>query len=178
MKFIPGNLEGIVRIELESRGDLRGSLTRTYCRREFEDAGLLTDWVQSNHTVTKTKGAIRGLHFQADPFPETKLISCLRGEVWDVVVDIRPDSITYGDWEAFHLGESSDDQLFVPAGFAHGFQCLTDECHLLYQMSDYYDSELARGVRWDDSDLAIAWPLECTCISERDSTLPLFEILK
>lgn len=177
MKFIPGKLDGIVRIELDPRGDLRGSFTRTYCQREFAESGLPTSWKQCNHTVTSKKGAIRGLHFQTDPLPEDKLIRCLRGEVWDVVVDIRPDSPTKGEWETFHLSGTTGDQIYVPEGFAHGFQCLSDDCQLFYQMSEFYDPGLAGGVRWDDPDLAIPWPLECTCLSDRDKALPFFNTL-
>lgn len=177
MKFIPGKLDGIVRIELDPRGDSRGTFTRTYCECKFTEAGLPTSWKQCNHTVTSKKGAIRGLHFQADPLPEGKLIRCLRGEVWDVVVDIRPDSPSKGAWESFYLSETSGDQLYVPEGFAHGFQCLSDDCHLFYQMSEFYVPDLARGIRWDDPDLAIDWPLECTCLSKRDEGLPLLNTL-
>ncbi len=168
MKFIPATLDGVVRIELDPHEDSRGSFARTYCRDEFSAAGLPTEWVQCNHTITKKKGAVRGLHWQAEPHGEDKIVRCLRGSVFDVVVDVRRDSRSFGQWESFELSGDKPHQLFIPSGFAHGFQCLTDDCHLLYQMSELYHPGAARGLRWDDPDLAIPWPLECVELSARD----------
>ncbi len=173
MEFQPGKiLSEVVLITLEPRGDHRGSFTRTYCEAEFRSAGLPTHWVQSNHTITEKRGTIRGMHWQADPKGEDKLIRCLSGTVLDVAVDVRTDSPTYGRWESFELSENSPTQLFIPKGFAHGFQCLTHNCHLFYQMSEYYESDLARGVRWNDADIAIDWPHPAIGISQRDESLP------
>lgn len=159
-------------IELEPRQDERGYLARTYCETEFAAHGLNTRWVQCNTTLTRQRGMLRGMHFQADPRPEIKLIRCIGGTVHDVIVDVRLGSPTFGKWEAFTLGEESQQQLYVPGGFAHGFQCLTDDCRLFYQMSDFYVPELARGIRHDDPTVAIPWPIAGAQVSDRDRGLP------
>jgi dTDP-4-dehydrorhamnose 3,5-epimerase len=115
---------------------------------------------------------LRGLHWQAEPQPEIKLIRCTRGRVWDVVVDVRPESPTFGRWEAFDLTPENGIQLYVPAGFAHGFQCLTDDVEMSYLMSDFYVPDLARGIRWDDPQVAIPWPVANPILSPRDRDLP------
>ena len=173
MKFTRTRLEGVWLIELEPRGDERGSFVRTYCEQEFATQGLNTRWVQCNSTRTRRRGSLRGLHYQADPFPEIKLIRCTTGRVLDVVVDLRQDSPTFGKHLTIELSPELSNQLYVPGGFAHGFQCLEDECTLFYQMSEIYHPDLARGVRWNDPTLGIAWPLEVTEISDRDRKLPL-----
>ncbi len=173
MKFHSTTLSGVWRIELERRGDERGFLVRTFCEREFAEHGLNTRWLQSNATQTQRRGIIRGLHYQAEPQPEIKLVRCTAGRIWDIVVDIRPNSPLFGKWEAFELGGESLSQLYVPAGFAHGFQCLTDNCDLVYQMSEFYQPDLQRGVRWDDPMLAIPWPIVPAELSERDRSFPL-----
>ena len=116
---------------------------------------------------------VRGLHYQAAPKSEAKLIRCVAGAVWDVIVDLRPDSSTFGQWESFELTGENHRQLYVPGNFAHGFQCLTDNCQLFYQMSESYVPELARGVRWDDPQLRIPWPVPEPALSARDLQLPL-----
>jgi dTDP-4-dehydrorhamnose 3,5-epimerase len=173
MKFLPTQITGVIQIEPEPRWDDRGFLARTYCDREFSSAGLNTTWVQHNHTLTRNAGTIRGLHWQAMPAPETKLVRCLRGRVLDVAVDIRRDSPTFGAWTAVELSGDSRNALYIPGGFAHGFQCLTEECELLYLMSASYEPNLARGVRWDDPAIGISWPLPGVGLSERDQGLPL-----
>jgi len=174
MEFTPGKIHSeVILISLEPRGDQRGSFTRTYCETEFREVGLPTRWVQCNHTITEKKGTIRGMHWQVAPKGEDKLIRCLSGKVFDVAVDIRPDSPNFGRWEAFELSEEKPTELFIPKGFAHGFQCLTDHCHLFYQMTESYEAELARGVRWDDADVAVNWRFPAIGISQRDETLPL-----
>jgi len=175
MKFHPSPLAGVWRIELEPREDERGFLARTYCDQEFSAHGLNTRWPQCNLTRTSKRGTIRGLHWQAAPRPEVKLIRCVRGAVWDVVVDVRPGSPTLGRWEAFELSGEGRWQLYVPAGFAHGFQCLADDSELHYQMGDSYVAELARGLRWDDSRVGIDWPLPVTALSPRDLALPAWD---
>lgn len=172
MKFLPGQLPGVRLIELEPRTDERGWFARTFCEREFADAGLNTRWPQANTTRTLRRGMLRGLHWQAEPRPEIKLVRCARGRVWDVVVDVRPDSPTFGRWECFELGGDEGRQLYVPDGFAHGFQCLTDDVEMTYLMSDFYVPELARGVRWNDPDLGIPWPVPDAVLSDRDRQLP------
>jgi dTDP-4-dehydrorhamnose 3,5-epimerase len=173
MKFVPTTLDGSWRIELEPRADERGFLARTFCEREFAAHGLNTRWPQCNLTLTRQRGMIRGLHYQAEPKPEIKLIRCSSGTILDVIADIRPGSPTYGRWEEFELSGKNQTSLYVPAGFAHGFQCLTDDCQVFYQMSECHEPTLARGIRWDDPTLNIRWPLPNPVLSERDRNLPL-----
>jgi len=172
MKFSPTTLAGLWLIELEPREDERGFLARTYCENEFAQQGLNTRWPQCNLTLTKKRGTIRGMHFQADPQPEIKLIRCAAGNIFDVLVDVRRDSPTFGKWSGFELSAENRRQLYVPGGFAHGFQCLADNCEVFYQMSEFYVPELARGLFWDDPAVGIRWPLSDALISERDRNLP------
>lgn len=178
MKFTPTRLDGLWRLELELREDDRGFLARTYCDQEFGAHGLNTRWPQCNLTLTKQRGMIRGMHFQAEPKPETKLIRCAAGAIFDVLVDVRRDSRTFGQWEGFELTAGNHRMLYVPGGFAHGFQCLTDNCEVFYQMSEFYQPELARGLRWNDPQVGIRWPLANPILSERDRNLPLLADLK
>jgi len=174
MKFLPATLDGVWIIELERREDERGFFARTFCEREFEAQGLNTRWPQANLTRTLRRGMLRGLHWQADPHPEIKLVRCSAGAIWDVVVDVRPGSSTYGRWEAFELEGQGNRQIYVPGGFAHGFQCLTDGAEVSYLMSEFYEPSLSRGVRWNDPRLAIPWPIARPELSERDAGLPGF----
>ena len=173
MKFAKTTLPGVWLIELEPREDERGFLARTYCETEFADHGLNVRWPQCNLTLTKNRGMIRGMHFQAEPKPEIKLIRCSAGSVYDVLVDVRKDSPTFGRWEGFELSGENRRTLYVPGGIAHGFQCLTDNCELFYQMSEFYFADLARGVRWNDPQIGIQWPLPNPALSTRDQNLPL-----
>jgi len=172
MQFHPTSLPAVWLIELEPRKDERGFLLRTYCEEEFARHGLKTHWPQCNLTLTTQRGMLRGLHYQADPNPETKLVRCVAGAVWDVVVDIRPNSPTFRKWEAFELTSENNRQLYIPEGYAHGFQCLTEDCKLFYQMSENYVPELARGVLWNDPAVAIDWPVQPAILSSRDANLP------
>ena len=178
MKFTPTRLDGLWRLELELRADDRGFLARTYCDQEFGAHGLNTRWPQCNLTLTKQRGMIRGMHFQSEPKPEIKLIRCAAGAIFDVLVDVRRDSRTFGQWEGFELTAGNHRMLYVPGGFAHGFQCLTDNCEVFYQMSEFYQPELARGLRWNDPQVGIRWPLANPVLSERDRHLPLLADLK
>ena len=173
MKFARTKLPGAWVIELEPKEDERGFLARTFCEDEFADHGLHTRWPQCNLTLTRKRGTIRGMHYQAEPKPEIKLIRCSVGAVYDVLVDIRRDSPMFGKWEAFDLSASNRRMLYVPGGIAHGFQCLADDSELFYQMSEVYFPDLARGVRWNDPAVGISWPLSDPMISERDRNLPL-----
>ena len=177
MKFHRTSLEGLWSIELEPRSDERGFLARTYCAREFAAAGLNTVWPQCNLTLTRQQGAVRGMHFQAEPQPEIKLIRCAAGAIFDVLVDVRRGSSTFGQWEAFELTARNCHQLYVPGGFAHGFQCLTPDCEVFYQMSTEYVPELARGLRHDDPQVGIRWPQPVVQVSERDALLPFLRDL-
>jgi dTDP-4-dehydrorhamnose 3,5-epimerase len=172
MKFVPTTLVGVLIVEPEPRRDDRGFLARTYCEREFAEAGLNTRWLQQNHTATLQKGSVRGMHWQAEPLPEVKLVRCLVGRVLDVVVDVRPKSPTFGRWHAEELSAENMRALYIPAGFAHGFQCLEERCELFYLMSEFYAPDLARGLRCDDPETGIRWPLPVSNLSTRDATLP------
>jgi dTDP-4-dehydrorhamnose 3,5-epimerase len=173
MKFIPSQLAGVWRLEPELRCDERGWFARTWCEQEFTAHGLNTRWPQGNLTHTLRRGMIRGLHWQAEPRPEVKLVRCSAGAIWDVVVDVRRDSRTFSRWEAFELTAANGHQLYIPAGFAHGFQCLTDGGEVSYLMGEFYVPELARGIRWNDPAVGIAWPVADVFLSERDRNLPL-----
>jgi dTDP-4-dehydrorhamnose 3,5-epimerase len=177
MKFTHTSLPDLWVLDLEPRCDERGFLARTYCEREFAAQGLNTHWPQCNLTLTRRLGAVRGMHFQAEPKPEIKLIRCAAGAIFDVLVDVRPNSPTFGKWEGFELTGQNRRTLYVPGGFAHGFQCLTENCEVFYQMSEFYHPELARGIRWDDPQVGIAWPLALTDISEKDRQLPRLSAL-
>ncbi len=172
MKFSRTRLAGLWLLEPELRADERGFLARTYCEQEFAAHQLNTRWPQGNLTLTKSRGMIRGLHFQADPKPEIKLIRCAAGAIFDVVVDVRRESPTFGQWESFELTAQNHRLLYVPGGFAHGFQCLADHCEVFYQMSEFYHAELARGLRWNDPAVNICWPIADSRLSERDRNLP------
>jgi len=136
------------------------------------------EWPQVNFSHTLQSGAVRGLHFQSAPSAEIKLITCLTGAVFDVLVDVRPSSSTFGKWRAFELSGRNTVGLYVPAGFAHGFQCLSDDCRLVYMMSCNYRAESAKGVHYNDPDLSVSWPLPVSCVSPKDEALPLLQALK
>lgn len=172
MRFTPAKLDGVWLIEPEPRTDERGFFARTCCEQEFAAHGLNTRWPQGNLTHTVRRGMIRGLHWQAEPKPEVKLVRCSAGAIWDVVVDVRRDSTTFGHWESFELSAENGHQLYIPAGFAHGFQCLADHSEVTYMMGEFYVAELARGIRWDDPKVGITWPLSDPFLSERDRQLP------
>jgi dTDP-4-dehydrorhamnose 3,5-epimerase len=172
VKFSAARLPGVRVIDLEPRTDERGFFARTYCDQEFAAQGLNTRWPQANTSFNKSRGLLRGMHFQADPKPEIKVVRCTAGAIFDVVVDVRRDSPTFGEWEGFELTATNRRSLYIPAGFAHGFQCLVDACEVAYLMSDYYVAELARGVRWDDPAIGIEWPVPDAAVSARDADLP------
>jgi dTDP-4-dehydrorhamnose 3,5-epimerase len=173
MRFLPTKLSGVVVVEPDRRADDRGFFARTWCRDAFAAHGLAADWVQCNISFNRRRGTLRGLHYQADPHPEAKLVRCTMGAAFDVVVDLRPESPTYRRWEGVELTADSRRMVYVPAGFAHGFQTLTDDTELFYQMSAAYHPELARGVRWDDPALSIIWPAcDRRVIAPRDLAFP------
>jgi dTDP-4-dehydrorhamnose 3,5-epimerase len=174
MIFRTIRLAGAYLIDLEKVEDERGFFARTWCRREFEAHGLVSPPAQMNLSFTSARGTIRGLHYQAAPCAETKLICCLSGAIYDVIVDLRPDSPTYREWLAVNLTAAEHRMLYVPEGFAHGFQSLEDGVQLLYLVSQIYSPEHERGVRYDDPAFAIQWPLEIRVISEKDRRWPDF----
>jgi dTDP-4-dehydrorhamnose 3,5-epimerase len=169
MRFHPLDLAGTFRIETEPVRDERGAFARTYCRREFAAQGLCVEWVQCNTSLTLGKGSLRGLHYQAAPHAEAKLIRCTAGAVHDVAVDLRPGSQTFLRWIAVRLDAEALDMFYLPEGVAHGFQVLTEHAELFYQMSASYEPAAARGVRWDDPLFNISWPLPVGTISPRDA---------
>jgi dTDP-4-dehydrorhamnose 3,5-epimerase len=178
VKFTPAEIPGVWLIELEPREDERGFLARTYCAKEFAAHGLHTFWPQCNLSLTKSRGTIRGMHWQAEPKPEIKLVRCAVGAIFDVLVDVRRSSPTFGRWRSFELSSENRRMLYVPAGIAHGFQCLRKNSEVFYQMSEFYVPELARGIRWNDPSVGIAWPLKNPVVSARDQALPLLADLK
>ena len=153
--------------------DERGFFARSYCAQEFSSHGLESRIVQCNISFNRRAGTLRGLHYQAEPHREAKLVRCTMGAIYDVIVDIRPESPTYLQWFALDLNADNRCMLFVPPGFAHGFQTLRDGSEVFYQMSEFYHPGSARGLRWDDPRLAIRWPLPEPILSERDRSFPL-----
>jgi len=169
MIFRETPIPGAVLIELEPLVDERGSFARTFAVDEFAAHGLETRVAQCNTSTSARAGTLRGLHYQASPHQEAKLVRCVRGAIYDVVVDLRPESPTYCAWYGVELSASNRTMIFVPAGLAHGFQTLEDDTEVLYQMSQAYFAGHARGVRWDDPAFGIAWPeAEVRTISQRD----------
>jgi len=175
MIFHPLEIPGAFLIEPERKEDRRGFFARTYCRRELEERGLDPTVVQCNVSVNKLRGTVRGMHWQAAPHEEIKLVRCTAGAIHDVILDLRPDSPAYKKHVAVELNADNRSSLYVPVGVAHGFQTLTDDAEVFYQMSEFYYPEAARGVRWDDPAFEITWPLEITEISDRDRNFPDFE---
>jgi dTDP-4-dehydrorhamnose 3,5-epimerase len=168
LKFLQTPLAGAFVVEVERLGDERGFFARSFCQEEFRKHGLRPAVAQCNVSWNRSRGTLRGLHFQAAPHPEAKVVRCTRGAIWDVAVDLRQDSATHLQWHAVELSAENRRALYVPEGFAHGFQTLADDTEVLYQMSDSYYPDLARGVRWDDPKLGITWPLPDPILSERD----------
>lgn len=172
MQFRRLLIEGAWLVMSEPVSDARGSMTRLYCQQEFDKRGLHTDWVQHNLSVNASRGTLRGLHWQAEPFGEVKLVRCLRGAVFDVLVDLRPESSTYLRWQAIELSEGDGVAVYIPTGIAHGFQTLADDSHLLYHMGTFYQPDAAQGMIWNDPTLGIAWPIADPILSPRDAALP------
>jgi dTDP-4-dehydrorhamnose 3,5-epimerase len=174
MLFHPTRLDGVRTIELEPARDDRGFFARTFCVREFAAHGLETAYVQHSLSLTERAGSIRGMHWQRAPHAESKIVRCLRGAIFDVLVDVRPASPTYLAWEGYELSAENRLALYVPAGVAHGFQTLTANAEVSYQMSAFHAPEAAAGFRYDDPAFAIAWPLPPSDISQRDRAWPVF----
>lgn len=174
MQIQPTQLSGVMTVSATAYYDDRGGFSRTYDAAAFAAAGLPTVWPQCNTSVSMRRGTLRGMHFQAPPRPDPKLVRCTRGRIFDVAVDLRPDSTTFQRWFGVELSHVNQDALFVPAGCAHGFITLEDDCEVLYMMGEIYLPELSRGVRWNDRTFGIKWPLTPVVISERDATWPDF----
>lgn len=174
MNFQQTKLSGVFTIQLERKSDERGFFARTWCQDEFESHGLNSNLVQSSISLNSKKGTLRGMHYQAAPFAETKVVRCTQGALYDVVIDLRPASPTFKQWIAAELTADNRDMLYIPEGCAHGFLTLADETEILYLMSQVYNAESARGVRWNDPAFAIDWPGKAQVIAERDRTYPDF----
>jgi|GEM_PF-70273 len=174
MKFTETKLTGAYIIDLEPREDDRGFFARSFCKREFEALGLSFNIAQCNISYNKKKGTLRGMHYQVAPYEEVKIVSCIRGAIYDVIIDLRPDSPTYCQWIPVELSGENNKLLYVPKGFAHGFQTLEDDTKVCYQMSEFHCPEYATGIRSDDPVFNIKWPLADKLISLKDQNWPLF----
>jgi dTDP-4-dehydrorhamnose 3,5-epimerase len=168
MIFKETKLKGAYIIEIEPLADERGFFARSFCQKEFEEHGLNPCIVQCNISYNKERGTLRGMHYQVAPYEEAKLVSCVRGAIYDVIIDLRPNSPTCAQWLAVELSSENNNMIYIPEGFAHGFQTLKDDTVVFYQMSEFYHSECARGVRWDDPAFGIKWRLRHPILSERD----------
>jgi dTDP-4-dehydrorhamnose 3,5-epimerase len=171
MIFTKTPLENAYLIDINKIEDERGFFARYYCSSEFEEYGLSTNWVQVNNSLSKEVGTLRGLHFQNFPYQEDKLIRCVKGAIWDVIVDIRKESSTFGSWFGAELNSDNRTMMYVPKGFAHGFITLLPESEVIYLVSEPYKPEADNGIIWNDSTINITWPIEPNVISEKDKNL-------
>jgi dTDP-4-dehydrorhamnose 3,5-epimerase len=176
MIFSETNLKGAFLIEPERKEDQRGFFARTWCQQEFEDHGLNSKLVQCSVSFNNKKGTLRGMHFQVAPFDETKLVRCTKGEIFDAIIDLRSDSPTFKKHFSVLLNEENRLMLYIPPGFAHGFQTMSDNTEVFYQMSQLYSPEHARGVRWNDPVFGIQWPADERIIIDRDLNYPDFTL--
>lgn len=175
MIFRETHLAGVFEVHIEPFGDERGFFARTWCQREFEEHGLNSHLVQCSLSFNPVKGTLRGMHFQEEPYPETKLVRCTRGAIYDVVIDLRRGSPTFRQWIAAHLTAENHAMLSIPPGCAHGLLTLEDNTEVFYQMSEFYHPDLSRGVRWNDPAFGVDWPHAPVLLSDRDRTYPDFE---
>ncbi len=175
MKFTPVSIEGAFIVELEPLGDERGFFARSFCQEEFRQQGIDPLVAQCNISFNRHRGTLRGLHYQVKPHEEAKLVRCTQGVIWDVIVDLRENSPTRYRWFAVELTAENRQALYVPRGIAHGFQTLSDNSEVFYQMSEFYHPESARGVRWDDPVIGITWPIDNPVLSTRDKSYPLLK---
>jgi dTDP-4-dehydrorhamnose 3,5-epimerase len=175
MIFNKTPVDGVRLIELEKRGDNRGFFARMFCVNEFEADGLVTNFVQVNNSLTGKKGTLRGMHYQLMPAGEVKVVRCVRGSLWDAVIDLRPDSPTFGKWYGAELSAENRNMMYVPRGFAHGFLTLTDDAEAMYLVSAFYSPQDERGVRWNDPRFGIEWPIEPAEVSDKDGKWPDFD---
>jgi len=176
MLFQPTKLQGAYLIALQPIEDERGFFARSWCRQEFADHGLDANLVQCNVSFNKRRGTIRGMHYQLAPSAETKLVRCTRGALYDVAIDLQPESPTFLQWTGVTLTAENRSGFYIPKGFAHGFQTLEDDTEVFYQMSEFYAPASARGLRWNDPLFTIQWPLPITVISAKDQEYPDFRV--
>jgi dTDP-4-dehydrorhamnose 3,5-epimerase len=176
MIFKETPLKGAFIIELEKMGDDRGFFSRTWCQKEFQTQGLNTKIVQCNLTSSANTGTLRGLHYQIAPHEEAKTVSCIRGKIYDVIVDLRPDSQSYLQWMGFELSSNNRKMIYIPENFAHGYLTLADDTEVLYQVSQFYAPGSEGGIRWNDPSINIKWPeVSNIILSEKDKTWPDFQ---
>jgi dTDP-4-dehydrorhamnose 3,5-epimerase len=175
MQFTKTDLHGATLVEPTPLRDPRGWFARTFCEREFAEHGLETRFVQHSTSFNVERGTLRGMHFQTAPHAEVKLVSCLKGAIYDVIIDLNPSSPTYRHWQGFELSGANMRQLYIPKGFAHGFQTLEPESEIGYLISEFYAPEASTGVRWDDAAFGIKWPLPVAVMSDKDKAWPDFK---
>jgi dTDP-4-dehydrorhamnose 3,5-epimerase len=175
MKFTETRFDGVFVIDLERHEDRRGFFARSFCAQEFAAHWLPGSFVQCNISYNRRRGTLRGMHYQVAPSEEGKLVRATRGSILDVVLDLRRFSPSFREWSSFELSEENGRALYIPPGLAHGFQSLTDNAEVFYQMTEFYDPHSARGVRWDDPAFGIEWPIASPMLSERDASFPDFE---
>lgn len=168
-------LKGAYLIEVQPFQDNRGFFTRTFCEKEFASQGLVQHYVQANHSGTQGKGVVRGMHFQYPPFTETKLIKCIQGAIFDVIIDVRKGSPTFLQWYGAELSSENKKMMYVPTGFAHGFQSLSDYSEITYMVSNFYSRENEGGINYHDPMVKISWPLSISLVSEKDKNLPFID---
>ena len=173
MIFIPLPLQGAYIVEPDVHQDERGSFFRFYCADEFREIGHNQPWMQLNHSFTRAKGTLRGMHYQFPPHAEIKLVKCISGKALDVIIDLRNKSSSFLQWTSVEISADNKRMIYIPEGFAHGFQALTDNCELIYHHSTAYKKDAERGIRWDDPKINIQWPLIPIHVSERDQNHPL-----
>lgn len=176
MKFNPTTLKDAYTIHLEKREDDRGFFARFFCINEFDKAGLDRNIVQINNSLSKDKGTLRGIHYQLSPKAETKIVRCISGALYDVIVDLRPQSPTFLKWFGATLSAENRTMMFVPKGFGHAFLTLEENTEALYLVTEFYSPENERGIRWNDTKIGIEWPIEPVIISDKDKTHPDFNI--
>jgi dTDP-4-dehydrorhamnose 3,5-epimerase len=174
MRFTETSLKGAFILELEPRCDHRGLFARTFCVEEFQAHGLCTRVLQCNLSFNPARGTLRGMHYQLPPATEVKIVRCTRGAVYDVIIDLRPESPTYGSHIGVELSSENRRTLYVPEMFGHGYQTLTDDAEVMYQVSEMYTPGSERGLRYDDPAFGISWPLPVSAISEKDAAWPRF----
>ena len=177
MKFQETNLLGSFLIDLDLYEDERGFFARFFCEKEFSKHGLNYKWSQINNAFNLTKGTLRGLHFQTEPYSEIKLVRCIKGAIWDVVVDIRRDSASFGKWFGVELNANNRTMMYIPKGFAHGYLTLQPNSEILYLVSDFYEPKFEKILFWNDPDISINWPLNPAEISEKDRLGKFFKDL-
>jgi dTDP-4-dehydrorhamnose 3,5-epimerase len=173
--FVATRLQDAHIIEIEKLADKRGFFARSWCQKEFERHGLVSIMVQANLSHNKKKGTLRGMHYQRAPYEEVKLVRCTRGSIYDVIIDLRPDSPTYKQWIGVELTADGYKMLYVPGGFAHGFLTLEDDTEVTYQVSQFYTPGAEGGVRWNDPAFGIVWPGEVQVISDKDRSWPDYQ---